>query len=1003
VTAPPDLSSLDRDLPLLLLPARLEARFADRPASGPGGETTGPDGAPLRVPVLHVRIYPDDISVSRHDPTLTADETRAGAAFWAAHEAAGAGDDPEAERRRLTAWSALAGQVGLQRASVVAAATRGGVQPAPRTGQAAAPTARLLPDRWVVTGWLDGTRAFLAVGKPVPADLPVAPADDAGAADPTRLDPRDPHLVTGTARWLVDLEAARAVGMAVTVDLATAEQVLAGELPPTVGRGVDRLYAFGVRLPSATRTSDTEATELARLLTDHLATDGAAFLAPGTPTNSTAAGPSAWTSGPDPAAGHATVFAPPVLDDGAPLDGRAADGAAAASALGIPAVTVAGFPGAGGSSQRNARLMAETLFPLTWGELFSTLLLPNRVEVDDRALVDGLRSGYAFVREHWAGSVRGRGPLPTLRIGRQPYGLFPVTDVTRWRPVEGEPPQLGRLVDLLGRLQPFWRRAATRVPPLPPADASPLGPDEAGRRLTATLGLGPVPHTGGYVIRPVPGDLTTVVVSATHLPDLVASGGPELPEQVLHTVAHQVATSAYRSVIAQVMGIPLHARLVGMTPGAREPLRIPVARTDPHREAAPHPADYLGKLGLAPWPALGLATPWGDDDPPLDLLYQLAQRSLLLANTQACLALADEWDRVGRGTLIRELRARPPEFGALDIGVGIGLDQALTTPLVELAQQPRLGPDAVPLLSPAVAAASLAEVVSRADLLDTVHQDIGIETPFRRLSRLALDTSAAIDGLARAELSDEEYAWLLGETLALCSSRLDAWRTSVATRRLARQRAARPSGVQLGGFGWLLDLRPDHRPIAPDAVLAGCWAWTRPVPTCRPAGPGIARGPPPRRRWTPGSPGCSAPRPAGGSRCPSPEPPRPSRSPSPIWARCAPSTSWPSRRRWAGRPPSPSAPWRLPGSPPRPPRATRRSRAPRPATRLGSLTASTAGPNSRRWPGSCTSCSPAPARPCPRTSPPPRPSPTPAPPRSWRRHARRRRRSRRSGPGSTQC
>ncbi|MFJ3981204.1 hypothetical protein [Streptomyces fungicidicus] len=49
-------------------------------------------------------------------------------------------------------------------------------------------------------------------------------------------------------------------------------------------------------------------------------------------------------------------------------------------------------------------------------------------------------------------------------------------------------------------------------------------------------------------------------------------------------------------------------------------------------------------------------------------------------------------------------------------------------------------------------------------------------------------------------------------TLGLTGHRLDAWVTSLATRRLERRRQARPAalpdGVHVGGYGWLHDLRP---------------------------------------------------------------------------------------------------------------------------------------------------------------------------------------------------
>src|SRR5262249_37668506 len=40
-------------------------------------------------------------------------------------------------------------------------------------------------------------------------------------------------------------------------------------------------------------------------------------------------------------------------------------------------------------------------------------------------------------------------------------------------------------------------------------------------------------------------------------------------------------------------------------------------------------------------------------------------------------------------------------------------------------------------------------------------------------------------------------------TLDLCSHRLDAWITSFATKRLAEIRKTKPSGILLGGYGWV--------------------------------------------------------------------------------------------------------------------------------------------------------------------------------------------------------
>ena len=49
---------------------------------------------------------------------------------------------------------------------------------------------------------------------------------------------------------------------------------------------------------------------------------------------------------------------------------------------------------------------------------------------------------------------------------------------------------------------------------------------------------------------------------------------------------------------------------------------------------------------------------------------------------------------------------------------------------------------------------------------------------------------------------------LLAGTLDVASHRVDAWITSLASRRLAALRAQRPAGLRLGGYGWVLNLKP---------------------------------------------------------------------------------------------------------------------------------------------------------------------------------------------------
>jgi hypothetical protein len=59
------------------------------------------------------------------------------------------------------------------------------------------------------------------------------------------------------------------------------------------------------------------------------------------------------------------------------------------------------------------------------------------------------------------------------------------------------------------------------------------------------------------------------------------------------------------------------------------------------------------------------------------------------------------------------------------------------------------------------------------------------------------------------DLDSEALQFLMQGTIDLASYRLDAWITSVATKRLASMRASQPQGVYIGGYGWVENLRPE--------------------------------------------------------------------------------------------------------------------------------------------------------------------------------------------------
>ena len=120
--ADPALSAtLAASHPVVLLPVRVETRYADVAAGGRE---------------LLVRIWPDQVHVDAHDPRLTAAEAEAGRQFWLAEWRCG--DDQERRRR---AWQSLAERFDPARAAWIARATR------PRTPPHDPPTPSPTPSR----------------------------------------------------------------------------------------------------------------------------------------------------------------------------------------------------------------------------------------------------------------------------------------------------------------------------------------------------------------------------------------------------------------------------------------------------------------------------------------------------------------------------------------------------------------------------------------------------------------------------------------------------------------------------------------------------------------------------------------------------------------------------------------------------------------------------------------------------------------------------------------
>ena len=367
--------------PLLLLPVRLETRFAPRRTG------TGTD--------LLLRVYPDDIHIDSHEPGVTTEEERWGTQFW--QQVAAVPPGPEQLERKRQAWQQLTERFGATRAAWIANALD------PARSQAVtrrddtwtrAPYTQVLPDRWVAIGYRGDRAHVTAWGKPIPETVAVGPAPRGTTLiEDNGLPPIDEGM-----RWITDFDAAEAVGMGLRIPLSDED----------AQAGFDRVVVLGTK---ASWDAATTATRLAQLFDAHHYTGGLAFIGQNVPTNNSAEASSGYRSTGSPAAETLEI------ELGAPLVQPGSDGEVTAKALGLPTSIFAHVQGAGGSEQRHAAAMNAALLALC-----------------DSALLRQLseKTGAEFLRAHFAQFMRAAGPLPALRIDTQPYGLLPVAALDRW-------------------------------------------------------------------------------------------------------------------------------------------------------------------------------------------------------------------------------------------------------------------------------------------------------------------------------------------------------------------------------------------------------------------------------------------------------------------------------------------------------------------------------------------------------------------------------------------
>ena len=480
---------LDDELPLALFPVRLEARFL-------------PDNNPTEIVV---RVFPDEIVADSHVAGFTATELELARRYWDWIWRAAGDPAAVAEARE---W--LAGELGPYRAIYVAYASRPTGNPpktptppgkdlvpplvlrsVPMAGTPTPGRARLLPLRWAAFVEVESEVAgpFWSAEQPDP-DLPVSPAlvDLPPGADAKGF------LDAQNLGWTYDLTLAEQAGMVVRIPISA--------LPDRPPEGYHRLFVLGVAAGS-----DHGAT-VSSLLEAHRYTRGLDLLPPGTATNVTDQAPEAAgrldvqalfdsefdRPAPPPPPGKPPGDKPPAKTIGVGMM-RSTPARAVELAFGLPDETALDrVQGATDAEHELALAANQALWPVTWGYWFlspmgwATTTLPLLASSDLTTL-----------RNWFTDFVRAEGPLPTLRIGRHPYGILPVSTFEKRTGGAVLDHLENTVMDIFG----LWQDKDA-VPLLDP-DASDVVPDDKVEEQASDVGAiyGATPHIRELRLRPV--------------------------------------------------------------------------------------------------------------------------------------------------------------------------------------------------------------------------------------------------------------------------------------------------------------------------------------------------------------------------------------------------------------------------------------------------------------------------------------------------------------------
>jgi hypothetical protein len=652
---------------------------------------------------------------------------------------------------------------------------------------------RTFPERFVLLGYQgnDAPPVINQVGECVPNPVILGP-DTSDDIETVLVDEYGPDFVDlpeeekatkfveylarrSETRWMFDFDEAVGMGLGFRVDL-TAEQARGG---------FTRLMVLGVTMGA---DSETARRSLEELLRNHQFGDaGFGLLPQGTPTNNTEDAESGQSELEDSDEAFDRYFPETAPMD--PTDPRLKrDGRRLAELLGID-LQASALPTAEHYLARD-QIEAEAMHTAVWNATLGFYLesmTPPLATPRQREQV----------RFHLVNHVKGRGAVPAIRIGRQPYGILPISNLknlewltARQFPVPGQLHEwwqmLRTLYEALKVMRADWQSLTGQV-----AHVGKSG--DAHKILLQALGL----HAGSVEFD------RRLAQSFDHLKNML---------YMQHVLGDDVDNldqiyKARGMQLLQRLGYVHNPDLDPDIPiltrsflGRQEDVTKPVIDDQPlseerrirsYTDAGENYIEWLIRFAKSDHGKIRREEGFTGNKKPETILYEMLRHAVNLEFGNASIRLHE------RAEILTAAEAEVSRLDAKFIGVQVGNTVAesrwdmIYRPEPRIATQGMVVDHIVALIRDGIADDSishLTEVLAALELLK--------DSPTARLERCFV------------------------EHLDCVHYRLDAWLLSLLNAQLQLMRSSGPEGatsqgIYLGAFGWVENLKSDNRVLQP--------------------------------------------------------------------------------------------------------------------------------------------------------------------------------------------